>query len=240
MRMKFAVAAVVFGLFSVSEAQGQYISQFDIDLQTHLAAHAPSVKPLAPDSLPPSVVRRLLPQNMSFMEKGLWGEDGILRTTGIASPLSPQVRISELKLRRAMLVSHQIGGFLTLASMIATIYYGQKSLLDPHSGQRSDPYRSKHQFFELSTIVLYSGTGLLAVLSPPPLIRRDEFSTTTIHKTLAWVHFLGMVVTPILGGTILKRGPIGRYVDLNQAKFHQISGYITAGALAASMIVVTF
>jgi hypothetical protein len=78
-------------------------------------------------------------------------------------------------------------------------------------------------------------------VSPPPLIRRDnETSTTTIHKTLAWVHFVGMVVTPILGSTVLKRGPIGRYVDLNQARFHQISGYVTATALTAAMISVTF
>jgi len=219
------------GLFS----QDEFASRFDLDLQSHLTLVVERE-----DSLPPSVVRRLLPQNISFMEKGLWGENGILRTTGIASSLSPQSRKSELKLRRAMLTTHQIGGFLTLASMITAVYYGQKSLTDPNSGQRNDPYRGRHQFFVTSTIALYTATGLLAILSPPPLIRRDEFSTITLHKTLAWVHFIGMVVTPILGGTILKRGPIGRYVDLNQARFHQISGYVTVSALAASTIVVTF
>jgi hypothetical protein len=72
------------------------------------------------------------------------------------------------------------------------------------------------------------------------LIRRDETSTTTIHKTLAWIHFAGMILTPIIGNTILKRGPVGRYADLNQARFHQISGYVTTAVFAASMIVVTF
>ncbi len=213
-----------------------YVSQFEIDLQSHLAAASERM-----DSLPAPTARRLLPENMSFMEKGLWGENGILRSTGIASPLTPQVRKSELQLRRTMLVMHQVGGFLTLGTMIAALYYGQKSLLDPNSGTRNDPYRSKHQLFVTTTITLYTATGLLAVLTPPPLIRRDnEFSTTTIHKTLAWVHFVGMVVTPILGATVLKRGPIGRYVDLNQARFHQISGYATAAALAGAMISVTF
>jgi hypothetical protein len=174
------------------------------------------------------------------MEKALWGEDGFLRSTGIASPLTPQVRKSELGLRRAMLTTHQIGGFLTLASMLAAVYYGQKSLDDPNSGQRSDPYRGNHQTFVTTTIVLYSATGLLAILAPPPMIRRDEMSTTTIHKTLAWVHAIGMIVTPILGGTILKRGPIGRYVDLNQARYHQISAYATTAVFAASLITVTF
>lgn len=226
---------VVLAASTATMAQLEYVSQMDIDLHAHLA------NALArEDTAPSSVVQRLLPEDISFMEKGLWGENGILRTTGIASPLTPQSRKSELHLRRAMLTAHQIGGFLTVASMIATVYYGQKSLLDPNSGQRSDPYRLPHQLFVTTTIVLYSATGLLAVFSPPPFIRRDEFNTITVHKTLAWIHFLGMVVTPILGGTILKRGPIGRYVDLNQARFHQISGYVTAGALAASMIVVTF
>jgi hypothetical protein len=235
--MKTLVSTLLFilAISSALLAQDQYVSQFDIDLQQHMLLRSEQA-----DTILPSPRPRLLPQNISFMEKGLWGENGILRTTGIASPLTPKVRESELRLRRAMLTTHQIGGFLTLASMIATVYYGQKSLLDPNSGQRNDPYRSPHRFFETTTIALYSATGLLAILSPPPYIRRDEVSTVTIHKTLAWVHFLGMVVTPILGSTILKRGPIGRYVDLNQARFHQISGYVTLGALAASMIVVTF
>ena len=235
MKLSLMLALFIAAHASVLYAQDQYISQFDIDLQLNLIQQSAQS-----DSLFPAPKPRLLPANISFMEKGLWGEDGILRTTGIASPLTPRARMSELRLRRAMLTAHQIGGFLTLTSMIATVYYGQKSLNDPNSGQRNDPYRNKHQLFVTTTITLYSATGLLAVLSPPPLIRRDEFSTTTLHKTLAWVHFLGMVVTPILGGTILKRGPIGRYVDLNQARFHQITGYVTVSALAASMIVVTF
>ncbi len=235
MKQIITVAAIVLVAVQAADAQ-PYLSQFDMELQSRIDVESARV-----DSLPPSVLRRLLPENISFTERGLWGEDGILRTTGIAAPLTPQSRKSELQLRRTMLVMHQVGGFLTLGSMIAALYYGQKSFTDPNSGQRNDPYRSKHQLFVTTTIVLYSGTGLLAMASPPPLIRRDEgWNTTTIHKTLAWVHFVGMVVTPILGGTVLKRGPIGRYVDLNQARFHQISGYVTATALAAAMISVTF
>jgi hypothetical protein len=228
-------AILVLATTALLDAQEQYVSQFDIDLQSHLA---PEVSRM--DSLPRSTVRRLLPENISFMEKTLWGEDGFLRSTGIASPLTPQVRKSELSLRRTMLVTHQLGGFLTLASMVTAVYFGQKSLNDPNSGQRSDPYRGKHQTFVTTTIVLYSATGLLAILAPPPVIRRNEMSTTTIHKTLAWVHVIGMIVTPILGSTVLKRGPIGRYLDINQARYHQISAYATTAVFAASLIVVTF
>ncbi len=235
--MKILALSVVFVVACSASAiaQPDYASQMEVDLYARLGNVSSRE-----DTVPHLVTPRLLPQDLSIMEKGLWGEDGVLRSTGIASPLAPQSRRSELRLRRSMLTVHQVGGFLTVASMIATVYYGQKSLLDPNSGQRSDPYRKSHQLFETTTIVLYSATGALAIFSPPPLIRRNEFNTVMVHKTLAWIHFIGMVVTPILGGTILKRGPIGRYVDLNQARFHQISGYVTAGALTASMIVVTF
>ncbi|HVN48685.1 MAG TPA: hypothetical protein VMU30_07675 [Bacteroidota bacterium] len=183
----------------------------------------------ADDSLPMMVKPRLLPENISFMEKGLWGEDGLFRTTGIASPLTPESRKSELSLRRTMLVAHQIGGFVTLGCMISAIYFGQKIL----NGDRG--YVTNHKIFVTATITSYSLTGLLAVLSPPPLIRRNESSTITIHKTLAWVHFTGMVLTPILGSMISRRA-----TDSQIAHFHQISAYTTATALAASLIVITF
>jgi hypothetical protein len=192
------------------------------------------------DTLPHAVKSRLLPDNLSLMERGVWGEHGMLRSFGIASPLTPEVRKHELDVRRTMLTMHQIGGFLTLGSMIAAVYFGQKSMNDPNTGQQNDPYRSTHQALVTSTIILYGTTALLSVLSPPPLIRREETSTTTIHKTLAWIHFAGMILTPIIGGTILKRGPVGRYADLNQARFHQISAYATTAVFAASMIIVTF
>jgi hypothetical protein len=182
-------------------------------------------------SLPPPIKPKLLPDNMSFMERGLWGESGILRGIGIASPLTPEVRKNELALRRTMLSIHQVGGFVTLGLMATTVYYGQRYL---NNAQRSD--RDMHQTFVLATIISYSATALMSVLSPPPLIRRDEFSTTTLHKTLAWVHVAGMILTPILGKAINRRG--ASYYD--QARVHQISAYATTAVFAASLIVITF
>jgi hypothetical protein len=77
---------------------------------------------------------------------------------------------------------------------------------------------------------------LLAILAPPPLIRRDEVSTTTIHKTLAWVHVAGMIITPILGGMIKRRTGSA----IQSERVHQVSAYITTAVFAASMITVTF
>ncbi len=182
------------------------------------------------DSLPPPRVHRLLPANISFMEKALWGEDGFMRTSGIVPALTPEERENELGIRRSMLSLHQIGGFTSLGLMMATAYFGQRVIDNP----RSRSLRNDHQTFVAATIATYSATGLLAILSPPPLIRRNEFSTTTIHKTLAWVHAIGMIVTPILGSMI------GRQRDSEKAHIHQIAGYFTTATFAASMITVTF
>ena len=178
---------------------------------------------------------KLLPDNMSLMERSLWGEGGIIRAIGFSSPLTPEVRKSELALRRTMLTIHQIGGFATLGLMVTAAYYGQRYLNLSRSHDRN-----LHQTFVTATIASYSLTALLAILSPPPLIRRDETSTTTIHKTLAWVHAAGMIVTPIIGTMIRKRSGRYSYNDLSTARFHQVSAYITTGVFAASLIVITF
>ena len=192
--------------------------------------------PVASDSmmrqdLPDRPKPRLLPDNMSFVERSVWGETGLVREIGIASPLTPEVRKHELAVRRTMLTMHQIGGFVTLGLMGTAVYYGQMTLNNP----QTRTYRSRHQTFVTATIFSYAATGLLAALSPPPLIRRDETSTTTIHKTLAWIHFAGMILTPIIGSTLHHSMSYDQ-----QARFHQVSAYITTATLAASLIVITF
>ena len=173
---------------------------------------------------------KLLPDNMSFAERGLWGENGLFRKIGLVPELTREQRKVELGIRRTMLTAHQIGGFATLGLMLATAYLGQKVI----DGRRDLSYM--HRDFALATMATYSLTGLLAVLSPPPLIRRDETSTTSIHKTLAWVHVAGMIITPILASYIGGH----RQFHTDKAHVHQVAGYITTAVFAASLIVITF
>ena len=178
---------------------------------------------------------KLLPDNISFGEKVFWGENGVFRGLGIASPLTPEVRRHELAVRRTMLTMHQIGGFLALASMIGAAWTGQRTIDLP----RNKALKSAHQKMIAATIVTYSLTAMLSILSPPPLIRRDEGGTTTIHKTLAWFHVAGMILTPIIGSMVSERSKTGPGINLSKARFHQYAGYITTAIFAASMIVIT-
>jgi len=180
---------------------------------------------------------KLLPDQISFGEKLFWGESGVFRGIGIASPLTPEVRKHELSVRRAMLTIHQIGGFLALASMIGTAWTGQRTIDLP----RNRKLRDAHQKMILATVITYSLTASLSILSPPPLIRRDEGGTTAIHKTLAWFHVAGMILTPIIGSMVSQRGVKGSLgINVDKAHFHQYAGYITTAIFAASMIVITF
>ena len=45
-----------------------------------------------------------------------------------------------------------------------------------------------------------------------------------------------MIVTPILGSYVESR----RHLNINDAHYHQVAGYITTGVFATSLIVITF
>jgi len=175
--------------------------------------------PVITDTTIQVVKPKLLPDNMSFMEKGLWGEHGLFRGIGLAPELTRESRKNELQLRRTMLSIHQIGGFTSLGLMLATCYYGQRIIDGGVQGRRD--FQSTKNTLVFATITSYSLTALLSILSPPPMIRRDEISTTSIHKTLAWFHVAGMIVTPILGRYI----NTNRVFHMDRAHFHQIAAY---------------
>ncbi len=179
----------------------------------------------------------LLPEVVSPGERILWGEHGFMRSTGIY-PLTEESREKELGLRRTMLTAHEIGGFLTLAAMITAVTYGQLTLSDNTS------YGNTHKTWADVTILSYFTTAALSLLTPPPMVRRKEWSTISIHKGLALIHFTGMVLTPLLADGVAahERGQGQSTITINhdKAQIHQISGYITTVAFASAMAVITF
>jgi hypothetical protein len=246
--MKQMLGAIILGLLVVSYARSDEpnassevaLQQLDIPL-----ALPSLIIPIPPESsLPvpdstPAVHVHLLPANISWMENMLWGASGLVRKIGIAGDLTPEVRRHELSVRRTMLTMHQIGGFATWGLMVASCYTGQRVL----NGDRQ--ISDTHSALVKWTIASYFTTALLSVFSPPPLIRRDETSTTTIHKTLAWIHFAGMILTPIIGGMVWHftgNRQTGRVLvqNDNEARFHQISAYTTTAVFTAAMVVMTF
>jgi hypothetical protein len=194
---------------------------------------------------------KLLPDHLSLMENALWGESGLMRITGIA-PLTPSARKSELGVRRFMLTAHQIGGFVTMGLFIPTLIYGQRNINQWNASESGQGALDKqldrtHKNWAGALFASYMVTGGLSILSPPPFIRRDDWGTTSLHKTLAWVHFAGMVAIPFLGSAAASADrEASRQVhpDYSHAKslrtIHQIVAYTTAAAFTASLVIMTF
>ena len=215
--------------------RAQEINSISLESSFLLSQEMPIVQP---DTLPVSVVRRprLQPENLGFFERNLWSENGLFRSMGIAAPLTPESRKSELQLRRTMLVAHETSGFVTLGLMLSTVVYGQKVINQINDKSPSLSLRRTHIGFADATIATYSLTALLSLLSPPPVIRRDEMSTLSYHRALAWIHVTGIIITPFIASLAKRRG--ASYESI--LRIHQVSGYITTTAFAASMIVITF
>ncbi|MGB9852704.1 MAG: hypothetical protein ACPLPX_07570 [Candidatus Kapaibacteriota bacterium] len=167
----------------------------------------------------------LLPERKSFMENFLWGENGFFRKIGITGELNIEQREKELQWRRTLLTIHQTTGLITWGLMLGTVITGQMWL----DGKLDSPVY--HKRFLYTTIGFYGITGLLSVVIPPPLQRTKEFSSLTIHKTIAWIHFFGMLATPILGKTINSSSDYYK-----TARIHQTVGYITFSAYTIAML----
>jgi len=184
---------------------------------------------LEADSLVAVRKRRLLPKNISLIERAFWGESGVFRATGIA-PLTPESRKAELEVRRIMLTAHQTAGIATLGLMIATVIVGQRYLDGDFT-----LYDTKRTLGN-ATVIAYMTTAAFSLFSPPPAVRRDEWNTISTHKLFAVIHFTGMILTPILANRIAS--PNG---DYNQkVRMHQTAAYITTAAFSASIISLAF
>ena len=173
----------------------------------------------------------LLPERMVFTQRAFWGNKGLLRLTGLA-PLNTESRQKELKVRRTMLVSHQVLGFVTLAGFVAQGILGAN--LYNAKGNDYTRLRNAHQAVGTAVNISYATTALLSLTAPPPLIGKRErgLNSIKLHKYLAIVHLTGMVATNILAKQIERNYELKPY--------HRAAAYTTFGAFAAAVIVIKF
>lgn len=172
----------------------------------------------------------LLPRKMIFTQRAFWGPKGLLRTLNIA-PLTPESRAKELKVRRTMLVAHQVGGFVTLAGFVAQGILGGK--LYSAKGQEYVDLKRWHERTAGIINATYGTTLVLSLTAPPPIVgARRGFTTIKLHKYLAIVHLTGMIATNVLA----------HMIDQNPElkPVHRAVAYTTFGAYAISIAALTF
>ena len=159
---------------------------------------------------------------MVFTQKLFWGENGLLRKINL-SPLNQEQRQKELKLRRVMLKTHQIIGFVTLAGMITQGFLGGKLYKNPNI----DRYNTHKTIGNLTSVSYFTGAGL-SLFSPPPLINKKYKGLNSIkaHKYLASLHFSAMLAT--------------NFFKNKNRKIHKYSAYTAVGSFAAAIMVFKF
>tara|TARA_A100001011_G_scaffold96311_1_gene101316 strand:- start:5202 stop:5822 length:621 start_codon:yes stop_codon:yes gene_type:complete len=163
----------------------------------------------------------LIPARMVFTQRLLWGEKGVFRATKL-SPLNMEQRQKELKVRRVMLTTHQVLGYLTLAAMVAQGIIGGKL----YNGD-SSLYNTHKTMADVVNIGYFTTAGM-SLFAPPPLINKKVrgFSSIKAHKILATVHFSAMLATNI-------------YKDKNR-EIHKGAAYTAFGSYALAILVFKF
>lgn len=172
----------------------------------------------------------LLPKKMVFTQRIMWGEHGLLRG---ASPLTAANREKELKIRRGMLVTHQVLGFATLGGMVGQGIVGAK--LYNSTGRNAGNLKDLHEGLGAFVNITYSTTAVMSLFAPPPLINRDKkISSIRVHKWLAVVHMTSMIATNVLAGML--EGPNGNKIR----PYHRAAAYTAFGSYAAAVIAIKF
>ena len=175
---------------------------------------------------------KLLPDKILFTQRIFWGEKGLMRNFNTFE-LTPEKRQNELKVRRTMLVLHQIMGTLTLGGMIGQGIVGAKLYNSTGTNYRS--LKNTHETLAGVVNFTYFTTAALSLFAPPKMLNEHKgYSSIKVHRALAIVHLSAMIATNILAGQL--NGPNGATIK----PYHRAAAYTAFGAFAASMIVIKF
>ena len=133
-----------------------------------------------------------------------------------------------------MLKVHQRLGLITIAPLAATL------ISSGFAGgrQTSSTNRDLHAALGTTTVALYIATAYFAIRAPkiPDTTTRGSIR---LHKTLAWIHGPGMVLTPILGEMAFAQKSRGERVH-GIASLHGPVAIATAAAFGLAVASVSF
>jgi len=137
---------------------------------------------------------------------------------------------ARLDRRSRMLKTHQRLGLITLVPMLATVLTagGAKN----HAGSSASA-RDLHGALGILTAGLYVTTASYAIRAPS-LPGTETRGPIRLHKALAWIHGVGMILTPILGAMARSQLDRGERVH-GIASAHSAVAGVTVAAYAAAI-----
>jgi hypothetical protein len=145
----------------------------------------------------------------------------------------------QLAKRRTMLTYHQIGGYLTVGSLAATVVLGQLDYSDKYGGGGdTGKYHTWHRWVAASSAAIFAGTAALAIFAPNPIEKPARLDTATVHKVAMTVAAAGMLTQIVLG--VVTASKEGTSAQRDFALAHQIIGYTTFAATLTGFTVLMF
>jgi hypothetical protein len=145
---------------------------------------------------------------------------------------------ARLDKRSHMLKIHQRIGLIDTAPLVATV------ILGGFAGGKKNGKITTSSADRWAHVALGSVTGDLYFLSAYYALRAPKIPGTEVrgpirlHKALAWIHFPGMILTPILGAMAFDQESKGEKVH-GIAKAHGAVAIVTAAAYGASILSVS-
>ena len=140
---------------------------------------------------------------------------------------------AKLDRRTHMLTIHQRLGLVTAGALAATVITG--SFVGEDSTSPST--RDLHAALGSATAGLYFTTTYFAIRAPK-ISGTKTRGSIRLHKTLAWIHGPGMILTPVLGALAFEQRRRGQEVH-GIASAHAPVAYVTALAYGAAILSVS-
>jgi len=140
---------------------------------------------------------------------------------------------ARLDKRTRMLKTHQKLGLITTVPLAATIITG----FGAGGKQTSSGTRDLHVVLGSTTAGLYFTTAYFAIFAPK-IHGTETRGPIRVHKTLAWIHGPGMILTPILGALAFEQKSKGEHVH-GLASLHGPVAIITGAAYGAALLSVS-
>lgn len=151
-------------------------------------------------------------------------------TAQTQSNAAEQARLDK---RTRMLKTHQKMGLITAAPLAATIISG----FGAGGRQTSSSTRDLHVVLGSATAGLYFTTAYFAIFAPR-IQGTETRGPIRVHKTLAWIHGPGMILTPILGAMAFEQKSKGERVH-GLASLHGPVAIVTGAAFGAALLSVS-
>lgn len=143
------------------------------------------------------------------------------------------------RLRRSMLLAHQIIGYTLMASMTVTTVLGTLNYYDKFGGGGfTERYRTAHLVSSMVSTGAFATNGLLALFTPDPYDKPGKWDSARAHRIIMASATAGMVAQVVLG--FISAARLGNLDQRDFARTHLAVGYVTYALTMAGGLVYLF